>query len=186
MHRLDVGTSGVVIFARRAECVAKWQRALAGAATRRGYIAAVRGVAPSKGVVARSLRDAGEIVSARTRYRRLAIVAGHSLLRVTPDEERTHQVRRHLASIGHPVLGDERYGHAPTNRYFEEKTGLDRTFLHRARLEVEHPDAGRSLVLEAPLPGELRSVLDRMGGGEALTFLDRKIALGALPPRAGE
>ncbi len=180
VHRLDVGASGVVIFARRAEGVAKWQRALAREATCRSYIVAVRGVAPTKGAVARSLREGGKLMSARTRYRRLAIASGHSVLRVTPDEERTHQVRRHLASIGHPVLGDERYGHAPTNRHFEEKTGLDRTFLHCVRLEMDHPDAGTPLVFEAPLPGELRGVLERMGGSETLLDLDKRHALGSV------
>ena len=183
VHRLDVGTSGVVIFARRPEHVAKWQRALAAGTTRKSYAAAVRGIAPSKGAVARDLRDDGKLVSARTRYRRLAIAAGHSLLRVIPDQGRTHQIRRHLASIGYPVLGDERYGHAPTNRYFEEKTGLDRTFLHCVRLEIEHPDSETSLVVEAPLPGELRAVLERMGGAETLSFLDRKHALGGAENR---
>ena len=96
-------------------------------------------------------------------------------------------MRRHLAAIGHPVLGDDRYGHAPTNRYFEEKHGLDRTFLHCVRLEIEHPNGGSRIVVEASLPGDLRSVLERSGGPGTLRFLDNKNALGgttsSLPPQ---
>ena len=92
---------------------------------------------------------------------------------------RTHQIRRHLAAIGHPVLGDDRYGHAPTNRFFEEKNALDRTFLHCVRLEFEHPTTGQRLIVEAPMPGDLRAVLERTSGPGTLRFLEHKNALGA-------
>jgi 23S rRNA (uracil-5-)-methyltransferase RumA len=174
VHRMDVGTSGVALFARRLDGVAKWRRAFESPTTRKSYITVARGITPSKGVVEKSLRDNGDLASARTRYRRLAILAGHSVLRVTTREERAHQVRRHLASIGHPVLGDERYGHAPTNRHFEEKTGLDRTFLHCVQLDIDHPDARTSLAFETRLAGELLAVLERMGGRGAIHLLDGK------------
>jgi 23S rRNA (uracil1939-C5)-methyltransferase len=189
LHRLDVGTSGLVCFVRGPELVAKWERTLA--AARAIYLAAVRGVTPSKGAVTRDLREHGKVLPARTRYRRLAMGSGQSILRAVPDQGRTHQVRRHLAAIGHPILGDDRYGHAPTNRYFEEKHGLDRSFLHCVRLEFEHPNTGVHHVVEAPLPGDLRAVLERIGGAETLRFLDHKNALGSgigssLPPPAEE
>jgi 23S rRNA (uracil1939-C5)-methyltransferase len=187
LQRLDVGTSGLVMLARSPEPVARWEPAAA--AARAIYVAAVRGVTPSKGAITRELRESGKVYSARTRYRRLAVGSGQSILRVVPEQGRTHQVRRHLAAIGHPVLGDERYGHAPTNRYFEEKHGLDRSFLHCVRLEFEHPTTGAHQVVEAPLPGDLRTVLERIGGAETLRFLDHKNALGSgvvssLPPPA--
>ncbi len=191
LQRLDVGTSGLVSFARRPDLVAKWGRALSGATTRKIYVAGVRGVAPTKGAITRDLRENGKPQAARTRYRRLAIASGHSVLRVVPEQGRTHQIRRHLAAIGHPVLGDERYGHATTNRYFEEKNGLDRPFLHCVRLEVDHPDTGGRLLIEAPLPGDLRAVLERTSGPGTLRFLEHKSALGTsgsshLPPGADE
>lgn len=191
VHRLDVGTSGLVIFARRTDAVVKWDRVLAAPTTRKIYVAAVRGVTPSKGTVTRELREDGKPQAARTRYRRLAVTAGHSVLRVVPENGRTHQIRRHLAAIGHPVLGDDRYGHATTNRYFEEKNGLDRTFLHCVRLELDHPDTGIRHILEAALPGDLRAVLERTAGPGTLRFLDHKNALGAtgtshLPPGPDE
>lgn len=125
VHRLDVGTSGLVVLTRRPEHLAKWKRTIFAPTTRTIYAAGVRGVTPSKGTVTRDLREEGAPHPARTRYRRFTIASGHSILRVVPDRERTHQIRRHLASIGHPVLGDVRYGHGLTNRHFEEKRGLD-------------------------------------------------------------
>ncbi len=190
VQRLDVGTSGLVTFARGPEHLAKWDRTLGAPSTRKIYVAAVRGVIPGKGTITRDLREDGKSQTARTRYRRLAVAGGHSVVRVVPEHGRTHQIRRHLASIGYPVLGDNRYGHEPTNRYFEEKNALDRSFLHCVRLEFEHPDGGRRVV-EAPLPGDLRAVLERTSGPGTLRFLDRKNALGAsgtshLPPGPDE
>jgi 23S rRNA (uracil1939-C5)-methyltransferase len=92
------------------------------------------------------------------------------VLRVEPEQEQTHQIRRHLAGLGHPVLGDARYGHAPSNRYFEEKFGLDRPFLHCARLELAHPRTGAPLLLEAPLAGDLAAVAERAFDRAALAL----------------
>ncbi len=168
VHRLDVDASGVVLFARRPQQGSAWTRALSTATTRRIYVAAVRGVTAAHGTIDRPLRENGEVHAARTRYRRLAVAAGQSVLRVVVGQERRHQIRRHLAAIGHPVLGDDRYGHAATNRYFEEKNALDRAFLHCAGLEVCDPDTNVRHTVEAPLPGDLRLVLDRMGAPNSL------------------
>jgi hypothetical protein len=135
-------------------------------------------VTPAKGAITRDLREDGKLYPARTRYRRLAVAAGHSVLRVIPEQGRTHQVRRHLAAIGHPVLGDDRYGHPPTNRFFEEKNALDRAFLHCVRIEFDHPKTKARQIVEAPLPGDLRAVLERTSGPGTLRFLDHKNALG--------
>lgn len=161
VHRLDEGTSGLVLVARAPSLVPRWAAALA--AGRKTYCALVRGVTREKGVVRRPLTIDGVAVPAVTRYRRLAVIGGHSLLAVVLETGRTHQIRRHLAGLGHPVLGDARHGHAPSNRHFAEKLGLDRPFLHAARLELVTP-GGAALDLAAPLPGELRLVLDRLGG----------------------
>ena len=187
IHRLDVGTSGLVAFARSPKYVPSWTAALASATARKIFVVGVRGVTPTKGTITRELREDGAPVPARTRYRRLAVTSGHSLLRVIPEQGRTHQIRRHLAAVGHPVLGDDRYGHPPTNRFFEEKHALDRTFLHCVRLEIDHPTKGARLVVEGPLPGDLRAVLERTSGSGTLRFLDHKNALGtsgtsSMPP----
>ncbi|HTB73089.1 MAG TPA: pseudouridine synthase [Polyangiaceae bacterium] len=172
VHRADAGTSGLVVFARSPEYLARWQRALSEATTRATHVAAVRGITPIKGRIPRAERPSdGGPAPPRTRYRRVSKAAGHSVLRVVAepmDVRRAPPIRQHLASVGHPVLGDERHGHAPTNRYFAEKCGLDHTFLHCARIELTHPDSGTPLVVEAPLPGDLLAVLERMGGDEAV------------------
>jgi 23S rRNA (uracil1939-C5)-methyltransferase len=182
VHRLDVGSSGLVIFARKAAYVTAWAEALAAESGRKIFLAAARGRTPSKGAITRDLRDEGRLLPARTRYRWLGAAGGHSVLRVIPEHGRTHQIRRHLAAIGHPILGDERYGHGATNRFFEEKHGLDRTFLHCVRLELTHPRTGDRLTVETPLPGDLRLALLRCGGPNVLKFLEGKQALGGSEP----
>ncbi len=175
---LESGTSGLVVFVRTPELLAQWKEIFEHPGTRQVFVVATRGVTPSKGAITRELREDGKLCQARTRYRRLAIASGHSVLRVIPEQARVHQVRRHLAAIGHAVLGDARYGHAPTNRFFEEKNGLDRTFLHCVRLEFQHPRSGQRMIVEGPMPGDLRSVLERTSGPGTLRFLDHKNALG--------
>jgi 23S rRNA (uracil1939-C5)-methyltransferase len=169
VHRLDAGTSGVCLLAKRRSAVAGWSRALK--AGEKQYQALVRGVARDKGSINRPLRDGESLQPARTRYARIELAGGHSLLRVRPEQGRTHQIRRHLAAIGHPVVGDERHGHAASNRHFEQKHGLDRPFLHLGRIALAHPRTGQPLTLESELPGDLRAVLDRLRGRPSLPGL---------------
>jgi 23S rRNA (uracil1939-C5)-methyltransferase len=189
VFRLDPGASGLCLLAKTPAAAAQWGQALLQNG-RLIYLVAAKGVTPAKGAITRDLREGGRVYSARTRYRRLAVASGHSILRVIPDGGRPHQIRRHLAAIGHPVLGDERYGHVPTNRYFEEKHGLDRTFLHLLRIEISHPSSGIRLLFESTLPGDLRSALERATGSSVLRFLEQKHALGdhrtsSIPPPMG-
>jgi 23S rRNA (uracil1939-C5)-methyltransferase len=169
LGRLDAGTSGVCLFATTPAHAGRLQRALAAVDAERRYLALVRGVGRARGQVTRALGEK----AARTRYRRLAVVAGHALLEVTPESGRTHQIRRHLAAIGEPVLGDARHGHAPSNRFLFERAGLDRPFLHCASVAFVHPATGQELRIEAPLAPDLASVLARLGFAE-----------GSLAPRA--
>jgi 23S rRNA-/tRNA-specific pseudouridylate synthase len=188
VHSLDMGTSGLVMFVRRPELVAKWEGVMSAATTRTIYVVAVRGITSEKGAITRDLRDGDHVSAARTRYRRLAIAAGQSVLRVVPDQGHSHQIRRHLAAIGHPVLGDDRYGNPAVNRLVQQNSGLDRVFLHCIRLEFDHPDTGERHLVEAPIAGDLRAVLERMSGAETVRFLDHKNALGlsTFPPVLGE
>lgn len=174
----DHSASGIAMFVRNAGLRDAWLAAMQSSTTRQVYLAGVRGVVPNKGAIQRDLRDGTSHRSARTRYRRLAIAARHSFVRAVPEGGHPHQVRRHLAAIGHPVLGDARYGHAPTNRFFEEKNGLDRACLHIVRVEFDHPTTSERMILDSPLSGDLRMVLERLGGEETLRFLENKQALG--------
>lgn len=179
---VEPGESGVCLFARDAAMAERFRAAIEGTG-RLVYVAAARGVTPTKGAISRDLRNDDESVPARTRYRRLGLGGGHSVLRVVPDRPEPHQIRRHLASIGHPVLGDMRYGHAPTNRYFEEKHGLDRSFVHLVRVEFDHPVTGERLLIEAPLASDLRAALVRASDPSVLRFLEQKQALGVAGSR---
>jgi 23S rRNA (uracil1939-C5)-methyltransferase len=177
VRRMDVGVSGICFFARSAQLAVAWVEALAQA--RFVYMVGCKGITPSKGTITRDLREQGRPVTARTRSRRLAIVAGHSVIRAIPEQAYPHQVSRHLSAVGHPILGDERNGHSPSNRYFEEKHSLDRPFLHCVRVEAVHPTTQCRLVIDAQLAGDLKTVLLRAGGPSTLRFLDHKHALGS-------
>jgi len=156
VHRLDADTSGVCLFARRPELVPPLAAALADGS--KEYFALVRGVIRAKGRITRPLREAGRMLQADTRYRRVEVLGGHSLIAVWPSQGRKHQIRKHLAAIGHPVIGDGRHGDAATNRHFSEKLGLDRQFLHCGLIEL----AQLGLTLRAPLPPDLEAVLQRL------------------------
>jgi 23S rRNA (uracil1939-C5)-methyltransferase len=188
---LDVGTSGLVMFVRDPANLEAWQQAFAAAGSRQIFVVGVRGLTPTKGTISRDLRDRHRVIPARTRYRRLAFAGGHSILRVVPHPPGAYAIRRHFAAVGHPVLGDCRFGHEATNRFFEEKYGLDRTFLHCVRLEFEHPVTHRRHVVETQLPADLRIVLERTNGTATLRFLEQTNALGTsgtshLPPAPDE
>jgi 23S rRNA (uracil1939-C5)-methyltransferase len=161
VHRLDQGTSGVCLLAKHTQAVAELAAALKAGEKR--YVALARGITRRKGSVQRPLADRAGRRDARTRYQRTEVLAGHSLLQVRPDEGRTHQIRRHLAAIGHPVLGDARYGDPKSNRHLELRHGLDRTFLHLGQLDLEYP-RGTVLRLSSALPGDLAGVCDRLRG----------------------
>jgi 23S rRNA (uracil1939-C5)-methyltransferase len=158
VHRLDVGTSGVCLFARRAEHAAELGRTLSEG--QKEYLALLRGIARKKGVVNRPIVERGRPLDARTRYVRADVVGGHSLVHAYPEHGRKHQVRRHVASIGHDVVGDERYGDRATNLHFAMKHGLDRPFLHAHKVEMHH--RGRTLEIVAPLAPDLELVLESL------------------------
>jgi 23S rRNA-/tRNA-specific pseudouridylate synthase len=95
---------------------------------------------------------------ASTRFRRLATRHGLSLLEIDMETGVTHQIRVHLAAVGHPIVGDSLYGEADTETF-----GLKRHFLHACRLEFHHPRDGRRLGVDSRLPGELEDVLRGLG-----------------------
>lgn len=104
-------------------------------------------------------KDAQEKEDALTLYRRLRYVKGVSLLLVQPRTGRTHQIRRHLRAIGHPVAGDPRWGEVKFNRFLF-KFGLKRPFVHASTLSFLHPISGEPVVIKAGLPVGLEAVLE--------------------------
>ncbi|MBI5499307.1 MAG: hypothetical protein HY907_03625 [Deltaproteobacteria bacterium] len=158
-HRLDVGTSGPALFAR-GDALRALGRAFESGSVDKEYLALVKGV-PHKSGRVRSEAGAPGGSGEETRYRLERIVGGYGLVRVFPVTGRRHQIRRHLRRIGHPILGDERYGDPRANRFLAETCALSRTFLHLAVIAFPGPD-GLPLRVEAPLPAELELVLARL------------------------
>ena len=164
VHRLDVGTSGVCLFAKQHDAAhALAERLRAG---EKHYLALVRGSVHAKGTVRAALREQGKTRPAVSRYTRVSREGTHSLVRVRPEQGRTHQVRKHMAAIQHPLLGDGRYGDAASNRHLEHRHGLDRAFLHAARVVLAPTGGSEALVLEAPLAADLCAVLASLRRGQ--------------------
>jgi 23S rRNA pseudouridine1911/1915/1917 synthase len=167
VHRLDKETSGLLLVARNQVAYQRLVAALAARRIHRRYQALVRGVMemPTGTIDAPIGRDSlhptrkrvtGEGKPARTHYRLLASYDRHSLLELTLETGRTHQIRVHLAAIDHPVVGDRVYNRKP-----ESVAG--RMFLHAAELEFEHPSSATPVALSSPLPAELLRILERLG-----------------------
>jgi tRNA pseudouridine65 synthase len=157
VHRLDRGTSGVLVFALDAAIAAPLHAAFEeGRATKR-YLALVRGIAPEGGVIDSPVPRSpdGPRVPALTEFRRLAVFERFSLVEAIPRTGRLHQIRRHLKHIGHPLVGDVNYGKGDINRAFRERFGLRRLALHALSLEIEHPADHVPIRVSAPLPEDL-------------------------------
>jgi 23S rRNA pseudouridine1911/1915/1917 synthase len=168
VHRLDRDTSGLMIVAKTAEAHAALQAELRARQVRREYLALVTGHpdAESGTIDAPIGRDRTRrtVVSTRSDRPRPAVthfevierLPRTTLLRVRLETGRTHQIRAHLAAIGHSVCGDPAYGGGPCGR----RLGLDRQFLHAEFLMFRHPVGGENLRCESKPPVDLRRALD--------------------------
>ena len=165
-HRLDRETSGVVLIAKRRPAMVKLTEAFTNGRVAKTYLALVRGVPASpKGTIddpLRTLEVPVRLQSAVTNYRVLDRFEDSAFIECSPKTGRKHQIRRHLASRGHPLAGDPVYGEVAFNSLMGDRYGLRRLFLHAARLETAHPKDGSSLVVESPLPTDLREVIERV------------------------
>lgn len=168
VHRLDKGTSGVLVVAKTPEGFANLSIQLAERLMERTYLGMVEGhVAEERGVVdapiGRSTRTPTLMAvradgrAARTGYEVLSRIDkphAMTLLRLQLDTGRTHQIRVHMATIGHPVVNDPRYGHRRERRLPE-----DRFFLHSTTLAFAHPRTDEWIVTNVPLPDDLKPVV---------------------------
>jgi 23S rRNA pseudouridine1911/1915/1917 synthase len=166
VHRLDKDTSGLLVVARDAEAHRRLAAVVKARELRRAYLALVEGRPRSRsGTIDAPLgRDyrapAKRAIGGRgrrqavTRFTVLDALPDAALLEVLLETGRTHQIRVHLAAIGHPVAGDPRYGRPGG-------FGLARQFLHSARLGFRHPFTGAELDLHSPLPADLEAALAR-------------------------
>lgn len=165
VHRLDTLTSGALLAARTAEAWRALREAFSGRQVDKRYLAVVTGPVADEGEIDLPLRHRGDHVEpamagggreALTDFRVLSRAADASLLEVRIHTGVLHQIRAHLAAIGAPVLGDTDYGGRPL-------PGVDRFFLHAARLGFSHPATGSRLEITAPLPDELHRALEALG-----------------------
>ncbi len=169
VHRLDKDTSGLMLVARTDRAYRALVEMLSARSVGRRYLTLVWGEFDSPAgmidaPIGRSGREPTRMAvsargrEARTRYEVREVFTDPvvSLLECRLETGRTHQIRVHLAAIGHPVVGDRRYR--------GERTSLEvpRTFLHAARLDVVHPVSGEPLEFESALPPDLQGVLDRL------------------------
>jgi 23S rRNA pseudouridine1911/1915/1917 synthase len=213
VHRLDKDTSGLIVVAKNDRAHAALAELFASRQIKKTYIALVQGaVERAKGTInasvgrdpqrrtrmtAKPLGDARAAISHYEVVRRLNNRFGKfTLVRVRIETGRTHQIRVHMASIGHPVVGDTLYGgsgqltdqvasqaatsKAARRKAEPERLRLGRNFLHAARLEFPHPRTGKLLELEAPLPAELEAFLSRLEEGPI-----RKMSCAILAQRQG-
>lgn len=159
VHRLDLEASGVVVLAKDAETHRALCALFEARSAKKVYLAAVSGAMSGAGTIDAPLKEfgSGRVAPAPdgkpslTRWRAERSWPRAALLRVEPATGRKHQIRAHLASIGHPILGDPRYGPPP-----RPVGGAPRLMLHAASLEL---DAGRPYSFAAPPPAEFEAVL---------------------------
>ncbi len=186
VHRLDKGTSGVLLFALDRDTAALVGRTFERQDVRKTYVAVVRGHTSDAGVIDHPLvrqfdnlehRPAHAETAAQsalTRFRRLAVAelpyrvdryptSRYALLELEPETGRRHQLRRHLKHVSHPIIGDATYGKGRHNRLFARLFGTPRLLLACTRLRLAHPHTGEKLDLRAPLAEDFAAVIEGLG-----------------------
>jgi 23S rRNA pseudouridine1911/1915/1917 synthase len=166
VHRLDKDTSGLIVAAKTDRAHNSLTRQLAERRIKKTYLALVDGrLQPEEALIdapigrdpnnrkRQMLRGVGGR-EAQTSYRVRDYFRGYTYLEASPITGRTHQIRVHMASLGHPIVGDEVYGRSSSL--------VSRQFLHAWRLVVQHPTDARELAFEAPLPEDLQDTLRQL------------------------
>ena len=178
VHRLDRETSGILLVAKKRSALKHLQDQFRERETGKTYLALVQGAWPARLKVIDQplhkylLADGERRVKVTNKddpdgMRSITLVKvaqrlqGCTLLEVTIKTGRTHQIRVHLASLGHPIAGDDKYGDFEQNKALQ-KLGLKRMFLHAWRLQFKHPQTGQLATLQAPLPPELQQFIDHV------------------------
>lgn len=172
VHRLDRKTSGVLLFALNEEINRKLQIDFMNKKVQKKYIALVRGFTPDKGTIDYALTtDDGKIQDAITHYKtisqfEIAIPFGkhfssrYSLLEIDPETGRMHQIRKHLAHIFHPIIGDRPHGCNKQNKLFLEKWNMKTMMLHAQELEFIHPITNEKILIKAQMSSEFLRTLE--------------------------
>jgi 23S rRNA pseudouridine955/2504/2580 synthase len=172
VHRLDRDTSGCLIIAKKRSALRRLHDLFRDDHVHKTYLALLAGQWARKKMLVnapllKNVSKGGErivVVSqagkeAETLFRRLKLFKNATLIEASPKTGRTHQIRVHAAWLGHPIVGDDRYGLGEVNKTFHGK-GYKRMFLHARELVFEHPTTGKPIKFEAPLPPQLQELLD--------------------------
>ena len=177
-HRLDRDTSGLLIVAKKRAALTKLHDMFRDGAIAKRYLALVKGrwrnelqhvrLPLHKYLTAEGERRVSVNAEGKPSHSIMRLVArweNFSLVEVELKTGRTHQIRVHLAHLGFPIAGDDKYGDFSLNKALQ-KAGLGRMFLHAAKLALPHPLSGVPVALESPLPAELRSFTDKLDRNE--------------------
>ncbi len=174
-HRLDQETSGMIIAALHGDTLRDFTRLIREHEVDKYYFALVKGnLKKDRGTINESLlrtdsakgskmlvgQENDKAQTAITHYRVKQHYEGYDLVKIKLETGRMHQIRAHFASIGHPLLGDTRYGDFALNREVKKQFGLNRLFLHSCRLEFDWE--GEHKVFDCPLPKELQNVINQL------------------------
>ncbi len=182
VHRLDRETSGVLLVAKKRSALTGLHAQLREGRVQKFYLALVKGrwrnarqnvtLPLHKHVLQsgeRRVRVEAEGQTAQTIFRLQRTLSAYSLLEAELKTGRTHQIRVHLAHLGFPIVGDDKYGDFDLNKRLA-KAGLKRMFLHARRMSVVHPVSGRPVTFEAPLADDLAAFLDGLAGADVQTI----------------
>lgn len=171
VHRLDKDTSGCLVIAKKRSALRVFHELFRENQIHKTYLALLSGQWKRKKLIVnapllKNIEKSGERIvtissqgkEAETLFRRLQQFEEATLVEASPKTGRTHQIRVHALSLGHPIIGDERYGQDDINKHFRNK-GYKRMFLHAQILRFNHPVTGAAMVITAPLPTALDNLL---------------------------
>lgn len=180
VHRLDRGTSGCLLLAKKRSCLRELHEFFRSNQLQKYYTALVCGRWQPKRLLIdaplqKNIRQSGERMvkvstsgkAAKTLFRRMQRYKFATMVEAKLLTGRTHQIRVHAAYTGYPIAGDDRYGRKTDNRYFEQK-GLKRLFLHASTVKLRHPISGKPLSIHAPIDEDLAKLIRHLEQEESI------------------
>lgn len=171
-HRIDRKTSGILLFALDPETEKQLNALFAAQAIKKEYLAIVRGFIPDEGTIDYPLKkENGKLQEAVTHYKTLKrteinvplgqhATSRYSLVEVKPETGRMHQIRKHLAHINYPIIGDRPHGCNKQNKLFKEKWTMDKMMLHASRMQFQHPVLKADVNIKANMSDEFQRTLE--------------------------
>jgi len=173
IHRLDRPTSGVLLFGKTQEAASQLSALMRNKTIHKKYLGVVRGFLNESGTIDYPLVTKEHLPAQKaiTHYKNLGQVekdfhvnryptSRYSLLEITLDTGRRHQIRRHFAHFRHPIIGDKRHGDCKHNKYFTEELGIERMLLHAKEMTFMHPFTKVSVSISAPLDETFLALCD--------------------------